>query len=111
MFKNNVKTAALLAPFLGAIFLGVGSLFGTGPADRASASVLVFVGGSYWKCDVIAVRPGRQAGHRAEAPQRCAIVRELTQRAGIPMPACTSAPRSSPTRSPPAATLSTQRSP
>jgi heat shock protein HtpX len=48
---------------------------------------LVFVGGSYWFSDKIAVRAaGAKPVTEAEAPQLYAIVRDLTQRAEMPMP-------------------------
>jgi len=48
---------------------------------------LVFVGGSYWFSDRLAVRAaGAQPVSEQEAPELYAIVRELAQRDGIPMP-------------------------
>jgi heat shock protein HtpX len=58
---------------------------------------LVFVGGSYWFSDKIAVRAaGAQPVTEAEAPQLYAIVRDLTQRAGMPMPALYISPAAQP---------------
>ena len=49
---------------------------------------LVFVGGSYWFSDKLAVRAaGARPVTEAEAPELYAMVRELTQRAEMPMPA------------------------
>src|SRR5215475_11347288 len=96
MFKNNVKTAALLA-FLGALFLGVGSLFGQGGLIIGLILGLVFVGGSYWFSDKVAVKAARaKPVTEQEAPQLYAIVRDLTQRAGMPMPSIYIAPASQP---------------
>src|SRR4051812_34058098 len=96
MLKNNVKTAALLA-FLGALFLGIGSLFGTGGLIIGLVLGLVFVGGSYWFSDKIAVRAaGAKPVSEADAPQLYAIVRDLTARADIPMPAVYISPAQQP---------------
>lgn len=84
--RNTVKTAVLLAA-LGALFMGIGSLFGTGGLIIGLVIGLVFVGGSYWFSDKIAVKAARaQPVTREEAPQLYAIVEDLTQRAGLPMP-------------------------
>jgi heat shock protein HtpX len=96
MFKNNSKTFVLLA-FLGALFLGVGSLFGQGGLLIGLALGVVFVGGSYWFSDKVAVKAARaKPVSEQEAPQLYAIVRDLTQRAGMPMPAIYIAPASQP---------------
>jgi heat shock protein HtpX len=96
MFRNNVKTAVLLAA-LGALFLGVGSLFGTGGLYIGLILGIVFVGGSYWFSDKIAVRAaGARPVSEAEAPELYAIVRELTQRADMPMPAIYISPAAQP---------------
>jgi heat shock protein HtpX len=48
---------------------------------------LVFVGGSYWFSDTIAVKAARAVPvSESEAPDLYAIVRNLTQRADMPMP-------------------------
>ena len=91
--------------------MGVGSFFGTSGLIIGLLLGLVFVGGSYWFSDKIAVRAaGAKPVTEQEAPQLYAIVRDLTQRADMPMPAIYIAPRRSPTRSRPVAT-STPRSP
>jgi heat shock protein HtpX len=96
MFRNNIKTAVLLAA-LGALFLGVGSLFGTGGLYIGLILGIVFVGGSYWFSDKIAVRAaGARPVSEAEAPELYAIVRELTQRADMPMPAIYISPAAQP---------------
>ena len=87
MFKNSLKTAVLLAA-IGALFLGVGSFFGTGGLIIGLVLGLAFVGGSYWFSDKLAVRAaGAKPVTEQEAPQLYAIVRDLTSRAGMPMPA------------------------
>jgi heat shock protein HtpX len=96
MLKNTTKTAMLLA-FLGILFLGVGSLFGQGGLLIGLALGLVFVGGSYWFSDKVAVKAARaKPVSEREAPQLYAIVRDLTTRAGMPMPAIYIAPASQP---------------
>jgi len=86
MFKNSVKTAALLAG-LGVLFMAVGSLFGTGGLVIGLALGLAVVGGSYWFSDKLAIRAaGAQPVTEQQAPGLYAIVRDLTQRAGMPMP-------------------------
>ncbi len=86
MFRNTMKTAAVLAGF-GVLFLVVGSFFGTQGLVIGLILGLVFVGGSYWFSDKLAVRAaGAKPVTEAEAPQLYAIVRELTSRTGMPMP-------------------------
>jgi heat shock protein HtpX len=96
MFKNTAKTFILLA-FLGAVFLGVGSFFGQGGLIIGLVLGVVFVGGSYWFSDKVAVKAARaKPVTEQEAPQLYAIVRDLTQRASMPMPAIYIAPASQP---------------
>ena len=86
MFKNGVKTVLVLAG-LGALFMGIGSFFGTGGLVIGLIIGLVFVGGSYWFSDKLAVRAaGAVPVTEAEAPKLYAIVRDLTSRTGMPMP-------------------------
>ena len=86
MFKNSFKTAALLAGF-GVLFIVIGSFFGTQGLIIGLLLGLVFVGGSYWFSDKLAVRAaGAKPVTEQEAPQLYAIVRDLTQRADMPMP-------------------------
>ena len=86
MNKNTFKTFVLLAAF-GGLLMGIGSLFGTGGLIIGLGIGLVFVGGSYWFSDKLAVKAaGAQPVTEQEAPELYAIVRELAQRNGIPMP-------------------------
>src|SRR5689334_19331811 len=86
MFKNGLKTVVLLAGF-GVLFMAIGSFFGTQGLVIGLLLGLVFVGGSYWMSDKLAVRAaGAKPVSEAEAPQLYAIVRDLTTRMGIPMP-------------------------
>jgi heat shock protein HtpX len=96
VFKNNVKTVVLLT-VMGALIMGIGALFGTGGLFIGLLIALVFVGGSYWFSDKIAVRAaGAKPVSEAEAPQLYAIVRDLTQRAHLPMPAIYLSPAAQP---------------
>jgi len=96
MFKNNVKTVVLLTA-LAALFVGVGSLFGQGGLIIGLVLGLVFVGGSYWFSDKIAVRAaGAVPVSETDAPQLYAIVRDLTSRSGMPMPSIYISPASQP---------------
>jgi heat shock protein HtpX len=86
MSKNTIKTYTLLA-FLGGLMILVGSLFGKGGAIIGLGIGLVFVGGSYWFSDKLAIRSARAVPvTEEEMPQYYRIVRELTQAAGMPMP-------------------------
>ena len=96
MFRNNVKTVVLLTA-LAALFMGVGSFFGQGGFIIGLVLGLVFVGGSYWFSDKIAVRAaGAVPVSETDAPQLYAIVRDLTQRSGMPMPSIYISPASQP---------------
>jgi len=86
MSKNTLKTYVLLAG-LGGMLVLVGSLFGRGGAVIGLVIGLLFVGGSYWFSDKIAIRSaGAVPVSESEMPEYYRIVRELTQAAGMPMP-------------------------
>jgi heat shock protein HtpX len=96
MFKNGVKTAALLAG-IGALFMLVGSFFGSAGLFIGLVLGVVFVGSSYWFSDKLAVRAaGAKPVTEAEAPKLYAIVRDLTSRTGMPMPAIYISPAAQP---------------
>ena len=96
MFKNTAKTFILLAA-LGALFMGIGAFWGQGGLVIGLILGVVFVGGSYWFSDKIAVKAaGAQPVTEQQAPQLYSIVRDLTQRAGMPMPAIYIAPAAQP---------------
>jgi heat shock protein HtpX len=85
--RNALKTAVLLA-FLGALFLGIGSLLGgsTGLVIGLGFAIL-FCGGSYWFSDKLAIKAARaKPVTREELPEVYAIVEELTGAADMPMP-------------------------
>ena len=86
MSKNTLKTYVLLAG-LGGILVLAGSMFGRGGAFIGLAIGLVMVGASYWFSDKIAIKAARAVPvTEQEMPEYYAIVRELSERAGMPMP-------------------------
>ncbi|HEV7886374.1 MAG TPA: zinc metalloprotease HtpX [Acidimicrobiales bacterium] len=87
MSKNTIKTYVLLAA-LGGFLVVVGRLvFGGSGALIGLLLGLVMVGGSYWFSDKLAIRAARaQPVSEAEMPDYYRIVRELTTKAGMPMP-------------------------
>ncbi len=86
MSKNTFKTYVLLAG-LGGLMVLIGSMFGRGGAFLGLMLGLVMVGGSYWASDKIAIRMARAVPvTEAEMPEYYRIVRELTERANMPMP-------------------------
>jgi heat shock protein HtpX len=83
---NNVKTGIMLA-LLGAICMGIGAFFGEGWLLVGLVVGLVFVGGSYWFSDTVAIKAARAVPvSEAQMPQYYEIVRDLTTRAHMPMP-------------------------
>jgi heat shock protein HtpX len=84
--KNNLKTAVLLA-LMGGLILGIGSLFGQTGLIIGLVVALLLVGGSYWFSDTLAIKAARAVPvTEQEMPEYYAIVRELTEKAGMPMP-------------------------
>jgi heat shock protein HtpX len=85
--KNTFKTFVLLAG-LGGLLIIIGQLVWGGMGAIIGAAVgLAIVGFSYWNSDKLAIRAARaQPVTEQEMPEYYAIVRELTQQAGMPMP-------------------------
>jgi heat shock protein HtpX len=99
MFTNTLKTTALLAALGGLIVVVAGVLGGgsTGSLVIGLVLALVMVGGSYWFSDRLALRSaGAQVVTEAEAPELYAMVRDLTERAGLPMPRVAISPSEQP---------------
>src|SRR6516162_10727178 len=87
MSRNTVKTTFLLT-LIAALFVGVGALIGgqTG-LIVGLLFALVFTGASYWFSDTIAIKAARAVPvSAAQMPDYYAVVRDLTTRAGLPMP-------------------------
>ena len=85
--KNNLKTAGLLAGMGGLVMFIGAAIGGRGGLGVGLVIGLVMVGGSYWMSDKLAIASARaQEVSEADFPQYFAIVRDLTVRAGIPMP-------------------------
>ena len=85
--NNTFKTFVLLAG-LGGLLVIIGGLIGSGTGAIIGLALgLVIVGFSYWKSDSLAIRAARaQPVTEEQMPEYYAIVRELTQQAGMPMP-------------------------
>ena len=94
---NNAKTAALLAG-LGGLIMAIGAIAGGQNGLVIGLLIaLVFTGGSYWFSDKLAIASARaQEVTEAQFPQYYATMRDLTQRAGIPMPRLYVAPSPQP---------------
>lgn len=85
--KNGFKTAVLLAGLSG-FFLFIGASLG-GQTGMVIALVAAFamIGMSYWKSDALAIRSARAVpADEGQYPQYYAIMRDLTERADMPMP-------------------------
>jgi heat shock protein HtpX len=97
VFKNTAKTAALLAG-LGGLLVVVGQLLGgTGGAAIGLVLGIGIVGFSYWKSDTLAIRSARAVpASEAQFPEYHQTVRELTAKAGMPMPALYISPERQP---------------
>lgn len=87
MYKNGIKTAVLLAA-IGGLFMLIGQVLGQQSGLIVGALIaIVFVGGQYWFSDKIAIKAARAIPvTEQQMPEYYAIVRELTERAGLPMP-------------------------
>ncbi|HEX2576854.1 MAG TPA: M48 family metalloprotease [Aquihabitans sp.] len=95
--KNNLKTAVILAAIGGLMIAVGGAIGGTGGAAIGMAIGLVFVGGSYWFSDKLAIRSARAVEvSEAQMPRYHAIVRDLCERADMPMPRLYVAPDQQP---------------
>ena len=86
--RNTAKTAVLLAGLGGLLVVIGGGIAGGNGATIGLLIGLVFVGGSYWFSDKLAIKAARAVpANEAEHPEYFRTMRELTQLAGMPMPA------------------------
>jgi heat shock protein HtpX len=99
MFKNTMKTAVLLAG-LGGLIVTVAGLLGGGSTTSLVIGLgiaLVMVGGSFWFSDKLALRSsGAVLITEEQAPEFYGMIRDLAQRANIPMPRVGIAPSDQP---------------
>jgi heat shock protein HtpX len=85
--KNNLKTAVILAAIGGLMIAVGGAIGGNGGAVIGLTIGVIFVGGSYWFSDKLAIRAARAVEvTEAQMPRYHAIVADLCQRADMPMP-------------------------
>ncbi len=87
MSRNTVKTFVLLAGLGGLLILIGGAIGGRGGLLIGLLLGLGFVGFSYWNSDKLAIRAARAVPvEEHEMPHYDAVVRELTESMGLPMP-------------------------
>jgi len=99
MFANTLKTTALLAA-LGGLIVVVAGVLGGGSSTALVIGLvlaLLMVGGSYWFSDKLALKSaGAQVVTEADAPEFYGMVRELAERANLPMPTVAISPSMQP---------------
>ncbi len=99
MFKNTMKTTALLAG-LGGLIVAVAGILGGGSSTSLTIGLLlafVMVGGSYWFSDKLAIKSAKaQIIQREDSPEFYDIVASLSQRANMPMPRVAVSPSDQP---------------
>jgi len=87
MSKNSIKTYVLMAALGGFLVLIGGVLFKGAGAAIGLVIGLVFVGGSYWFSDRIAIAASRaKPVSESEAPGLYRMIREVAMAARVPMP-------------------------
>lgn len=85
--QNQLKTVVLLAGLGGLMLFIGGALGGTTGLTIALVLALGVNGFAYWRSDKLAIRSARAVpAEEAQYPQYYAIMRDLTQRADMPMP-------------------------
>jgi heat shock protein HtpX len=95
--KNALKTAVLLAGLGGLLMLIGGAFAGQTGIIIGAAIGFAIVGFSYWKSDVLAIKAARAVPvTKEQMPEYYAIMEELTQKAGMPMPKLYVAPSEQP---------------
>jgi heat shock protein HtpX len=97
MLKNTMKTGVLLASLGGLIVAVAALLGGRGGATIGLVLAFVMVGGSYWFSDKLALKSARaRIITEADHPQFYGMVRDLAQRANLPMPTVAISPSDQP---------------
>ena len=110
MSKNTFKTFILLAGF-GGLLMVIGSLFGTTGLVIGLGIGLVFVGGSYWFSDTLAVTPPVPSPSPSRTPPSSTPSCASSPARHIPMPRIYLSPRRSRTPSRPGAARITRSLP
>lgn len=99
MFKNTAKTTILLAA-MGGLIVGIASLLGGGSSGSIMFGLFIafaMVGWSYWSSDKLALRSAKaQVITEADHPEFYGMIRDLSQRAGLPMPRVAVSPSDQP---------------
>lgn len=84
---NTAKTFTLLAALGGLVIVAGGLLGGQGGLIIGLFLGLIMVGGSYWFSDKLAIKSAKaEPVTPDQIPQYHAIMSDLTERAGLPMP-------------------------
>ena len=99
MFKNAFKTTILLAS-MGGLIVAIAGILGGGSSGSVMIGLvmaLVMVGGSYWFSDSLALKSAKaQVITEADHPEFYGMIRDLSQRAGLPMPRVAVSPADQP---------------
>ncbi|MEZ5219025.1 MAG: zinc metalloprotease HtpX [Ilumatobacteraceae bacterium] len=99
MFANTMKTGVLLAA-LGGLIVAVAGILGGGSSGALMIGLvlaLVMVGGSYWFSDRLALASAKAVViEEHQAPAFYGMIRDLSQRAGLPMPRVAISPSQQP---------------
>ena len=99
MFKNTMKTTALLAG-LGGLIVAVAGILGGGSSTSLTIGLVlafVMVGGSYWFSDKLAIKSAKaKIIQREDSPEFYDMVASLAQRANMPMPRVAVSPSDQP---------------
>lgn len=94
---NVLKTTLVLAALGGVLIVAGGLIGGSNGAVIGLLIGIVFAGGSYWFSDKLAIRAaGARPVTEIQMPEYFAVVRELAQKADMPMPKLYVSPSSQP---------------